>query len=162
MTEYVMKATFGASAADLWSSVGSWPGVGAFLPMLKEVSTRGEGPGARRSVKIEGDFWVEEELLRFEPDIRSLTYAIRDSNFPFRDYVATMKINDLPEGGCEFEWSCRFKPEGATEDEVIGIMEYFYGTGMDELGKLHPDPPEELEARPEPEPEPEADLATGD
>lgn len=138
MTEYVMEASFEVDADELWGTVGNWRRVDAFLPMITSCETTGDEPGANRSIKIEGDHWVEEELLRHEPEIRSYTYAILRSSFPFRDYVATMKINEDPEGGCSFVWSCRFKPDGASEDEVIGIMEYFYGTGMAELAKLHP------------------------
>ena len=54
------------------------------------------------------------------------------------ELLTKMKIIEDPEGGCEFEWSCRFKPDGASEDEVLGIMEHFYGTGMATLAHLHP------------------------
>ncbi|MCB1188144.1 SRPBCC family protein [bacterium] len=138
MTEYVMKAPFEVSADELWGTVGNWHEVNRFLPMIISCTTTGGDPGAKRSIKIEGDQWVEEELLRYEPEIRSYTYAITSSSFPFKDYVGTMKINEDPEGGCEFEWSCRFKPDGASEDDVLGIMEFFYGTGMETLAKLHP------------------------
>ncbi len=142
MTEFVMQASFHVSADELWQTVGNWNRVDAFLPMITSCETSGELPGAKRSIKIEGDMWVEEELLRYEPEIRSYKYSITDSSFPFRDYVGTMKINEDPEGGCHFVWSCRFKPEGAPEDEVLGIMEYFFGTGMAELETLHPGPAE--------------------
>ncbi|MCB1216838.1 SRPBCC family protein [bacterium] len=137
MTEFVMKAPFEVSADELWGTVGNWHRVDAFLPMITSCETTGGEPGANRHIRIEGGHWVKEELMRYEPEIRSYTYAILESSFPFRDYVATMKILEDPEGGCEFEWSCRFRPDGASEDEVIGIMEHFYSTGMAELGKLH-------------------------
>lgn len=138
MTEYVMKAPFNVSADELWGTVGNWHRVDAFLPMIISCKTTGGEPGAKRSIRIEGDHFVEEELLRYEPENRSYTYAIQQSSFPFRDYVGKMKIIEDPEGGCEFEWSCRFKPHGASEDDVLGIMEHFYGTGMATLAQLHP------------------------
>jgi len=56
---------------------------------------------------------------------------------PVEGYFATMKVRELGENRCEFQWSSTFEPKGASEEEAKKAIEDIYSMGFEGLKKLY-------------------------
>jgi len=70
-------------------------------------------------------------------DAKTLSYSITNSPLPLANYLSTVKVKDLGNGGCEVEWSSTFEPKGMAEKEVAKMINDIYVSAIDGLKKLH-------------------------
>lgn len=136
MAKFAMKTELGASAAAVWQAVGNFGGIRAFIPVVQACTVEGKGPGAVRTVTLDGGAVVTERLEARDGHARIITYSILTSPLPLEGYVATMRVNELGKNRCELSWSCTFEPKGASEDECKRIIEGVYTAGFGGLKKL--------------------------
>lgn len=108
----------------LWRCVRAFGDL-SWIPGNPKVEIRGEGVGQVRI--IERPYGkVHERLTSLDDDARSLTYVVPEGNpFPVVDYEARMTVAD--DGGKgRLTWSCRFEPDGVSEEEVArGLRKRF-------------------------------------
>ncbi len=106
-----------------------------WLPYIPE-STALEGGRVRRLKNPEGDVIIER-LVDFNEAERHYSYAILQAPFPVNGYVSTIRLHAIPgeENAAEVQWSGRFNPDGATENEVVDLFTGIYRGGLDALHK---------------------------
>lgn len=123
-----------ASPDRVWSLIGGFDALPDWLPYIPE-STALEGGRVRRLKNPEGEVIIER-LVDFNETERHYSYAILQAPFPVNGYVSTIRVHAVPgqENVAEVQWSGRFNPEGATEDEVVDL---FAGIYRDGLAALH-------------------------
>lgn len=136
MSEMQMKAQIDAPADAVWGTVRDFGNPQKFIAAIEACTLEGSGVGAVRTLSL-GSTTVVERLEALDDAARSLTYSIVSAPLPLEGYVATMRVRALGPDRCEVEWSCSFKPKGATEEEVKDIVRGVYAAGFAGLRKLH-------------------------
>ncbi|MEU7179287.1 MULTISPECIES: SRPBCC family protein [Streptomyces] len=123
-----------ASPDKVWNLIGGFDSLPDRLPYIPE-STALEGGRVRRLRNPEGGIIIER-LVAFNEAERHYSYAILEAPFPVNGYVSTIRVHAVPgqENAAEVQWSGRFNPDGATEDEAVALFTAIYRDG---LGALH-------------------------
>ncbi|GGZ24346.1 MxaD family protein [Streptomyces olivaceoviridis] len=124
-----------ASPDKVWSLIGGFDALPDWLPYIPE-STALEGGRVRRLKNPEGEVIIER-LVDFNEAERHYSYAILQAPFPVDGYVSTLRVHAIPgeENAAEVQWSGRFNPHGATENEVVDLFAGIYRDGLDALHK---------------------------
>ncbi|MFG3016191.1 SRPBCC family protein [Streptomyces cinerochromogenes] len=119
----------------VWSLIGGFDALPDWLPYIPE-STALEGGRVRRLKNPEGEVIIER-LVDFNEAERHYSYAILQAPFPVDGYVSTIRVHAIPgeENAAEVQWSGRFNPNGATEEEVVDLFTGIYRDGLDALHK---------------------------
>ncbi|MFD7994599.1 SRPBCC family protein [Streptomyces mexicanus] len=135
MASTSVSRTVPASPEKVWSLIGGFDALPDWLPYIPE-STALEGGRVRRLKNSEGEVIIER-LVDFNETERRYSYAILQAPFPVDGYVSTLRVHTIPgqENAAEVQWSGRFHPNGATEDEVVELFTGIYRDGLDALHK---------------------------
>jgi hypothetical protein len=133
MASTSVSRTVPASPETVWSLIGGFDALPDWLPYIPE-STALEGGRVRRLTNPEGEVIIER-LVDFNEAERRYSYAILQAPFPVNGYVSTLRVHAVPgrEDAAEVQWSGRFNPDGATEDEVVDLFTGIYRDGLDAL-----------------------------
>lgn len=110
--------------------------IGELLPdLIDSVEVRGEGIGAERKIEISvtsGYPGQVVERLDASYDQRVFSYSmISNSSMPIADYVAVIRLEDTPRGGCLVRYSSNWRPVGLKFSEVKTMLEDFYNLILD-------------------------------
>ncbi|MET9293361.1 SRPBCC family protein [Streptomyces sp. NPDC003077] len=124
-----------ASPEKVWSLIGGFDALPDWLPYIPQ-STALEGGRVRRLTNPEGEVIIER-LVDFNETERHYSYAILQAPFPVNGYVSTIRVHTVPgrDDVAEVQWSGRFNPEGATEQEVVDLFTGIYADGLDALNQ---------------------------
>ncbi|MGW2937603.1 SRPBCC family protein [Streptomyces sp. NPDC055722] len=124
-----------ASPNKVWSLIGGFDALPDWLPYIAE-STPLEGGRVRRLKNPEGEVIIER-LVDFNETERHYSYAILQAPFPVNGYVSTIRVHTIPgrDDIAEVQWSGRFNPDNATDDEVVDLFTGIYRDGLDALHK---------------------------
>ena len=138
MASVSMSTIINASAEKVWQTVSDFNGLGKFVAAVTKSSMEGSGVGALRTLTLPDGAEIVEKLESFEEQTKELKYLIVVSGpFPVEGYIATMKVKELGENRCEFQWSSTFEPKGASEEEAKKAIEDVYSMGFEGLKKLY-------------------------
>jgi hypothetical protein len=118
-----------------WSLIGGFGALPDWLPYIPQ-STALEGGRVRRLTNAKGEV-ILERLVDFNETERRYSYAILQAPFPVDGYLSTLRVHSVPgqKNAAEVQWSGRFHPDGATEDEVVDLFTGIYRDGLDALTK---------------------------
>ncbi|MGW3510821.1 SRPBCC family protein [Streptomyces sp. NPDC000994] len=124
-----------ASPEKVWSLIGGFDALPDWLPYIPE-SVAVEGGRVRRLKNPEGEVIIER-LVDFNETERHYSYAILQAPFPVNGYVSTIRVHTVPgrDDVAEVQWSGRFNPDNATEQEVVDLFTGIYRDGLDALHK---------------------------
>lgn len=86
-----------------WSDWGEWDESALERPGRPDP----QGVGALRRFRA-GRIKNLEEVVRFEPST-VLSYEVRESDIPMRDYHADVILSPTPAGGTSITWRSRFR-----------------------------------------------------
>ncbi|MFF0276164.1 SRPBCC family protein [Streptomyces sp. NPDC004330] len=133
MASTSVSRTVPAPPDAVWRLVGGFGALPDWLPYIPESTTL-EGGRVRRLTNPDGDVIVER-LVSFDEASRHYSYAILEAPFPVEDYVSTLRVHAVPgrDDLAEVQWSGRFTPRGATEEEVVDLFTGIYTDGLDAL-----------------------------
>ncbi|MFE7266486.1 SRPBCC family protein [Streptomyces sp. NPDC057592] len=122
-----------ASPDKVWSLIGGFGALPDWLPYIPE-STPLEGGRVRQLKNPNGEVIIER-LVDFNETERHYSYAILQAPFPVNGYVSTIRIHTVPgrDDIAEVQWSGRFNPDNATDDEVTDLFASIYRDGLDAL-----------------------------
>ncbi|WP_380286408.1 SRPBCC family protein [Kitasatospora purpeofusca] len=122
-----------ATPEKVWTLVGGFDALPDWLPFVPE-SVAVEGGRVRRLATPDGDVIVER-LVDFNETERRYSYTILQAPFPVDGYVATIRVHAVPgrDDLAEVQWSGRFNPVDATEQEVVDLFTGIYADGLDAL-----------------------------
>ncbi|MFC9623912.1 SRPBCC family protein [Streptomyces sp. NPDC056930] len=124
-----------ASPDKVWSLIGGFDALPDWLPYIPE-STPLEGGRVRRLKNPNGEVIIER-LVDFNEAERHYSYAILQAPFPVNGYVSTIRVHTVPgrDDIAEVQWSGRFNPDNATDNEVVDLFTGIYRDGLDALHK---------------------------
>ncbi|MFJ6016651.1 SRPBCC family protein [Streptomyces sp. NPDC092952] len=139
MASTSITRTVPASPAKVWDLVGGFHGLPQWLPYVPQ-STMLEGGRVRRLEDPSNpeSIVIVERLVSFNDAERSLSYVIVESPFPVDDYIATLRVHAVPgqEDVSEVQWSGRFNPHNATDEEAVDVFEKIYSDGLEALQQV--------------------------
>lgn len=123
-----------ASADEVWKLVGGFNALPDWLPFIAE-SVATEGGRVRHLTTADGAVIVER-MQTFDNAARTYSYSIEQGPFPVTDYLATLKVSEVPgKQAALVEWGGQFVAAGITEAEAIAIFDGVYQGGLKELSK---------------------------
>ncbi|MFE4518024.1 SRPBCC family protein [Kitasatospora sp. NPDC056783] len=124
-----------ATPEKVWSLIGGFDALPDWLPYIPE-SVAAEGGRVRQLKNPEGQVIIER-LVDFDETERQYSYAILQAPFPVDGYVSTIRVHAVPgrDDVAEVQWSGRFNPVNATEQEAVDLFTAIYADGLDALDK---------------------------
>ncbi|RKT87146.1 Polyketide cyclase / dehydrase and lipid transport [Saccharopolyspora antimicrobica] len=122
-----------ASPERTWQLIGGFGSLPDWLPYIPESTLR-DGGRVRELKNPDGDV-ITERLVDFNEAERHYSYAIEQAPFPVTGYVSTIRVHPVAgqQDAAEVQWSGRFTPDGATDEEVVALFTDIYRNGLDAL-----------------------------
>ncbi|GGT44014.1 SRPBCC family protein [Streptomyces chromofuscus] len=117
----------------VWQLIGGFGSLPDWLPYITS-SSLGEGGRRRTLGNPEGDTIVER-LVAFNDQERQYSYVIVEAPFPVSDYISTLRVHAVAgdSAASEVQWSGRFVPTNASEDEAVALFSGIYDDGLEAL-----------------------------
>lgn len=130
MTTVEVIEKIGSNAQAVWNILGDFGGIKAG-GHITEFSLDGEGVGAVRTITMGGTNIVER-LEEFDPEKRSLKYALLndDSPLPVSQYSATIEVISDGEDACTVKWIGSFEPKGVPKWLATKAVRSIYTRGI--------------------------------
>ncbi|MCX4672044.1 SRPBCC family protein [Streptomyces sp. NBC_01381] len=129
MASTIASIEIPAPADRVWQLIGGFDALPDWLPFIPS-SESSEG-GRVRTLTSEGGDVIVERLLTFDEEARTYSYSILKAPFPAADYVATLKVHEMPgQDASRVEWSGVFTPVGAGDDEVVALFHGIFSDGL--------------------------------
>jgi len=131
MVEIYISSVIGASADSVWARIRDFNGLPSWHPAIAESRIEGGAPpdqvGCVRAFHTKDGGFIREKLLALSDFEFSVTYSILESPMGVEDYVATIKLTPVTDGGRTFaEWSAEFNCAADREAELLD----FIGNGV--------------------------------
>ena len=128
-----------ASAETVWSRVRDFNALPLWHPTIADSRIENNEPpdrvGCIRHFHLRAGGMVRERLLALSDYDFSCSYEILESPMGVSDYVATLKLTPVTDGGrCFAEWSAEFEcAEGRERELVADIGDGVFQAGFDAL-----------------------------
>lgn len=137
MGQASVTQTIDAQADAVWNTVRSFGDMDKMLPeLIAECEVTGSGEGATRVCTMKDGAKLSERLEKLDESGRALTYSVADGVLPMTGYSATVRVSDAGAGRTEVNWSATFTPAGASEQEVVGMLEGVYQAGIQQMQSM--------------------------
>ena len=139
MAQVYTSSVIGASAERVWAAIRDFNGLPDWHPAIAESRIEGGAPadqvGCVRAFRLKDGGYIRERLLALSDYDYSCTYSILENPMGVENYVATLKLTPITDGGRSFaEWSAEFDCPPEREAELVALIgrEVFQG-GFDSL-----------------------------
>jgi NADPH:quinone reductase-like Zn-dependent oxidoreductase len=129
----VVDAPIGA----VWNLLRDFNGHDRWHPIVAESAIEdgraADEIGCVRRFRLRQGGWLREQLLKLSDRDHSFTYCILEAPLPLYDYVATVRLKPVTDGGGTFwEWRSSFgTPPGEEEALAALVGEQVYEAGFD-------------------------------
>lgn len=122
-----------ASASAVWSLIGPFCAIKAWLPPVGECIEDGKAPPTRILVTKDGKAaFVEKQTARNDAE-RSYSYAFLASPLPVTDYASTIKVTANADGTSTVTWSGSYTPDQGKETAAKEALSGVYEAGLSEI-----------------------------
>lgn len=122
-----------ASASAVWSLIGPFCAIKAWLPPVGECIEDGKAPSTRILVTKDGKAaFVEKQTSRNEAE-RSYSYVFLASPLPVTDYASTIKVTANADGTSTVTWSGSYTPDQGKETAAKDALTGVYEAGLSEI-----------------------------
>jgi hypothetical protein len=113
-----------APIAAVWAVIRDFNGLPSWTPFVAESRIEANGPadqiGCIRAFRLKDGGRIRERLLALSDYEFSQTYSILESPMGVENYVATLRLLPITDGGRSFaEWTADFDCPPAREAELI-------------------------------------------
>jgi NADPH2:quinone reductase len=129
----VVDAPIGA----VWNVLRNFNGHDRWHPIVAESAIEGgraaDEIGCVRRFRLQQGGWLREQLLKLSDRDHSFTYCILEAPIPLYDYVATVRLKPVTDGGGTFwEWQSSFGTPPGEEAALAALVgEQVYEAGFD-------------------------------
>ena len=119
-----------ASAAEIWAAIGAFCSVPDWHPAVGTCSHDGESPPTRTLVTVDGQAtFVELETAR-DDAMFTYSYAILSGPLPITDYIATISVAEMADGGSTVTWSSHYTPLEGHDETAASALTGIYDSGL--------------------------------
>ena len=139
MAQVYASSVIGAPADQVWAAIRDFNGLPSWHPAIAESRIEGGAPsdqvGCVRAFRLKDGGFIRERLLALSDYDLSCTYSILESPMGVENYVATLKLTPITDGGRSFAaWSAAFDCPPEREAELVALIggDLFQG-GFDSL-----------------------------
>ncbi len=124
MARVYISSVIGAPADRIWQTVRDFNALPDWVPAVRESRIEGGQPsdqvGCVRAFRLEDGGFLRERLLALSDYDYSVTYAILESPMGVQNYIATLKLMPVTDGGRTFaEWTAEFDCDPAAEADLV-------------------------------------------
>lgn len=139
MARVYVSSVIGAPAEKVWDRVRDFNGLPNWHPRIRDSRIEDAEPpdrvGCVRNFHLQNGDTIRERLLGLSDYDMFCTYSILESPMPLTDYVATLRLTPVTDGGRTFiEWSAEFDCAADDEDGLVGgIGQDVFQAGFDAL-----------------------------
>ena len=119
---------YDSSPAQMWQRIGDFNTFHSWHPGVEDTKVSEEGA---RELVLGGDSGSVFETRTDGGDLH-YSYRVDRSPLPVADYDATIRVQPR-DGGCEVVWTVDFTAEGASDEEVVAVIEGIFQGGLDAL-----------------------------
>ena len=135
MTKVSKTLQIAADPAKVWTMLGRFDGLEAWMPSIESCEGTGSGPGAKRTLTMGDGASVIEELVSVDESTRRYTYKILEAPLPIKNYLSAISVT--AEGsGSGVSWACEFDADGAPEADMEAMLVDLYQSSLDNAKKL--------------------------
>jgi NADPH:quinone reductase-like Zn-dependent oxidoreductase len=126
-----------APIAAVWNVLRDFNGHGRWHPIVAESAIEGgraaDEIGCVRRFRLRQGGWLREQLLKLSDRDHSFTYCILEAPLPLYDYVATVRLKPITDGGGTlWEWASTFGTPPGEEAALAALVgEQVYEAGFD-------------------------------
>jgi hypothetical protein len=139
MAQVYTSSVIAAPVDQVWAAIRNFNGLPDWHPAIAESRIEGGAPadqvGCVRAFRLNDGGFIRERLLALSDYDYSCTYSILESPMGVENYVATLKVTPITDGGRSFaEWSAEFDCAEERETELVDLIgnQVFQG-GFDAL-----------------------------
>ncbi|GAA4343734.1 SRPBCC family protein [Variovorax defluvii] len=139
MVQVYVSSVIDAGADNVWSRIRDFNGLPQWHPQIADSRIENGQPADRvgciRQFHTQGGGTIREKLLALSDYEYSCTYEILESPMGVSNYVATLKLTPVTDGGrCFAEWSAEFECAEGREGELAEtIGQGVFQAGFDAL-----------------------------
>ena len=139
MIRVYVSSVIDTSAENVWSRVRDFNALPSWHPAIADSRIENNEPSDRvgciRHFHLRDGAMIRERLLALSDYDFSCSYEILESPMGVADYVATLKLTPITDGGrCFAEWSAEFECAEARERELsASIGDGAFQAGFDAL-----------------------------
>lgn len=135
MTKVSKTVQIAADPAAVWSMLGRFDGLDAWMPAITRCEGTGSSPGATRTLTMGDGASVIEEMVSVDESARNYSYKIVEAPLPVKNYLSTMSVTG--EGsGSGVTWASEFEVDGAPEADIEAMMSGLYQSSLENAKKL--------------------------
>lgn len=139
MVNVYVSSVIDAPADSVWSRVRDFNGLPQWHPLIADSRIENDQPADRvgciRHFHLKDGGMIREKLLALSDYEYSCTYEILESPMGVANYIATLKLTPVTDGGrCFAEWSAEFECDAGREHELTkSIGNGVFQAGFDAL-----------------------------
>ena len=127
MTQVYTSSVIAAPVDQVWAAIRNFNGLPDWHPAIAESRIEGGAPadqvGCVRAFRLKDGGFIRERLLALSDYDYSCTYSILESPMGVENYVATLKVTPITDGGRSFaEWSAAFDCPEEREAELVDLI----------------------------------------
>jgi hypothetical protein len=116
-----------ADADRVWSMIRDFNGLPDWHPAIAESRIEGGAPadqvGCVRAFRLQDGGYIRERLLALSDYDYSCSYSILESPMGVENYIATLKLTPITDGGRTFaEWSADFECAAEREADLVELI----------------------------------------
>ena len=131
MVKIYTSSVIDAPADRVWAAIRDFNGLPTWHPLVRDSRIEGNLPADRvgciRNFTLKDGGNIREQLVTLSDYDYSYTYTILESPMGVSNYVATLKVTPVTDGGRSFaEWSVEFDCSPGREAELARDI----GTGV--------------------------------
>lgn len=135
MAKVYVSSILNASADQVWTVVRDFNGLPSWLPIVADSRIESNWPadkvGCVRNFTLRDGGKIREQLLMLSDYDYTCMYSILDSPMGVSNYLATLKLTPITDGGQTFaEWSAEFDCPSEREQALIEQI----GQGVFQVG----------------------------
>lgn len=122
-----------ASPDQVWGTIGDPGAISQWHPAIATSELSGDA----RLCTLPDGAQIHERIDSVDPTTRSCTYSIVESPLPMSGYVSTIQVSEEGSGSA-VDWTASFEPNGASAEDVAGILKGLYQAGFASLRGMYP------------------------
>ena len=139
MARVYVSSVINASADKVWERVRDFNALPSWHQRIRDSRIEDALPsdkvGCIRNFNLQNGDNIREQLLALSDYDYFYSYSILESPMPLSDYLATLRLTPITDGGrCFAEWSAEFSCDPENESDLIdGIGVNVFQGGFDAL-----------------------------
>lgn len=134
MSRLVLKSRITSPADGLWDYLKDFSVIGNWNPLVKSVTTDGDGVGSTRTINFSGVGDFVERLDKRDETERVCIYSIINSPLDFKSCRIQIKVKDNGDGTSGVEWSADMNGDPGLEFKSATVFQTLYQGALDNLG----------------------------